>query len=192
MRRIALIAVLLALAVPVVAQAGSGSGTGSGTTTTTTDQNGALAVQNAYVSKITLQGRGLVYGRIGQGTLTVIDYQADDGDPPQISGAPYRLVGASQLVTKYTGSNIRFLFTSGRYSLKFEGSKIAISAVGKGSVAATGAGTKNDGTLTLNGGKPQPLGGTFALQGSFGPDAPGTSVGTVTVVPAATVKSTSQ
>ena len=48
-----------------------------------------------------------------------------------------------------------FLFPSGRYTLELIGNGIAVSAVGKGSVSVTGAGTNDDGTVATNGGRPQ-------------------------------------
>jgi hypothetical protein len=139
--------------------------------------DGSLVVNDASVRSIAVKGSGLIFGHIGQGTLTVLDYNAADSSAPQISGATGKLVGNAVV---YSGTDIRFLFPNGRYSLKFEGAGIYISAVGKGTATATGLGTPNDGTLNAGAGKSQSLSG-FSTTAAFG----GTAKNVVTVAPAA-------
>jgi hypothetical protein len=146
--------------------------------------DGSLVVNDANVRSIAAKGSGLIYGHIAQGTLTVVDYTAADANAPQISGAPARFVGNAVV---YSGSDIRFLFPNGRYWLKFEGTGIYISAVGKGTATAAGLGTANDGTLTAGGGKGQALNAFSSTTASFGPGAKGSSV-----VAPATVASSSK
>jgi hypothetical protein len=126
--------------------------------------DGALAVSSASARLITVKGSGLIFGHIDQGTVTVLSYDAADTSAPQITGAVPRIVGNAVV---YSGADIRFLFPNGRYSLRFEGTGIDISAVGKGSIAAFGLGTLRDGTLSANGSDPQPL-GVLGTATSFG------------------------
>jgi hypothetical protein len=117
--------------------------------------DGSLVVSNANALTITVAGSGVIFGHIQQGTLTIVDYTPGDGGPPQVSGAATR-VAAGKLI-RYFGSDVRFLFPAGKYTLKFEGFGIGVSAVGKGFVSSTGLGTPDDGTMATNGGKPLTL-----------------------------------
>jgi hypothetical protein len=126
--------------------------------------DGALAVSGANARLISVKGSGLIYGHIDQGTLTVLLYKAADTSPPQISGATPRIVGKAVV---YSGSDIRFLFANGAYSIRLEGTGISISAVGRGTVTADGIGTPQDGTLTINSVDQQPL-SSVGVTASFG------------------------
>jgi predicted sugar kinase len=57
----------------------------------------------------------------------------------------------------YTGGDVRFLLPSGRYTIELIGTNIDASAVGRGSIIATGLGTFDDGSFAVNGGRPQLL-----------------------------------
>ena len=151
MRRIFLIVVAI-LALPAAAAAGP-----------LAVGDGSLGVSGAN-GTIFIQGRGVIYGHFDSGTLMVLDYKPDDGDStPAVSsgkGKPVRGSGA------YTGADMRFLLPSGRYTVELIGVGIDVSAVGKGSILVTGLGTVDDGSYTVNGGKPQalskvPAGDTF-------------------------------
>ena len=146
MRRFLLIAVISLFAFPATAFASAGA-----------VGDGSLSVTNANVNSIVVAGHGLIYGYVDQGAVTVISYTPDDSNQFQISGAtaPIRSPAGG---TRYAGSAMRFLI-SGSYVLKFEGSGINLSAVGKGTASAMGSdAASSDGTLVANGGKPQLLG----------------------------------
>jgi hypothetical protein len=147
MRRLPLFLVtVLALACAATALAG---GVASG--------DGSLVVSGASVRLLVVTGNGLIFGHVNQGTLTILDYS---GDPPsvQMNGSVLKLqVGSS---TQYSGSDIRFLFPNGHYTLRFDGVGIDLSAVGKGAVTAIGVGSANDGSLGTNGGNGVVLGVT--------------------------------
>ena len=57
----------------------------------------------------------------------------------------------------YTGTDVRFLLPSGRYTIELIGVRIDASAVGRGNVVVSGLGTLDDGSFAVNGGRPQPL-----------------------------------
>jgi hypothetical protein len=141
MRRICLILLVSAFAAPVAALAADRvSGEGS---LVFSDANGTIIVQ----------GKGVIFGHFDQGALMVLDYRPDDPNASiTVSGSKVR---ADKATGTYSGSDIRFLFPSGRYTLELIGNGIAVSAVGKGSVSVTGAGTNDDGTVATNGGRPQ-------------------------------------
>jgi hypothetical protein len=117
--------------------------------------DGSLVVAGANARIIVVHGSGLIFGHIKQGTLTVVDYKGDPSGP-QVNGSILKLPSGS--ATQYSGSDIRFLFPNGQYSLLFDGVGIDISAVGKGAVSATGVGSANDGSVGTNGGTGLPLG----------------------------------
>jgi len=135
--------------------------------------DGSLVVSDASARTITLKGNGLIFGHIQQGTLTILSYDAADTSAPQISGATAKIVGNGVV---YSGSDIRFLLPNGRYSLRIDGTGIDISAVGKGSVVATGLGTADDGTLSVNSNGSQAL-SVLTSSASFGGSSGGVAAG---------------
>ncbi len=118
--------------------------------------DGSLVVSGANARLVTVQGNGLIFGHITQGTLTIVEYTPSSGSTVQVSGSMMKLPFGSTL--RYAGSDVRFAFPNGRYTLRLDGFGIDVSAVGRGQVSATGIGTSDNGTLATNGGKPLPLG----------------------------------
>ncbi len=145
MRRIILLAVLV-LAVPAAALAAPAA-----------VGDGSLALNSAN-GTIYVSGRGLIFGHFDVGTLMVLDYRADDGvsTPVISSGKGKYTKGTGSGV--FTGTDVRFLLPSGRYTIELIGVGIDASAVGKGSIVATGLGSPDDGSYSVNGAKPQVLG----------------------------------
>jgi hypothetical protein len=116
--------------------------------------DGSLVVAGASARIIVVQGSGVIFGHITQGTLTVVDYKGSDPTPEQVSGSILKIPAGS--TTQYSGTDIRFAL-NGHYKLLFDGIGIDISAVGKGAVSAIGVGSANDGNVGTNGGKGVPL-----------------------------------
>jgi len=160
MRRICLILLVTALAAPAAAIAGDRMLSTAG--------DGSL-VATAVNGTVIVQGRGLIFGHVDQGVVIVIDYRPDEPSTSlTVTGAKGKLVHAG---AAYSGGDVRFLFPSGRYTIQLTGLGISASAVGKGSVSVTGAGTADDGSYTVNGGKPQAVAKSSAGQtfgGGFG------------------------
>jgi len=143
MRRICLLLTVIALSIPAAATA---SDRAAG--------DGSLGL-SAATGTVVVKGRGVIYGHFDSGTLMVLDYKPDDGTSvPAISNAKARVTRGTVV---YTGSDVRFLLPSGRYTIELIATDVNASAVGKGSVVATGGGTPDDGTVTVNGGKPVDL-----------------------------------
>jgi hypothetical protein len=153
MRRICLTVLVVALAVPALALAADRA-TGDGSL-------GLSAVNGTIV----VHGKGVIYGHFDQGTLIVMEYRPDGlAQTPSVSNAKSR---STRNVTVYTGSNVRFLLPSGRYAIELIATGVDASAVGKGNVSATGFGTFDDGSVTVNGGRAVALSSTATME-SFG------------------------
>jgi hypothetical protein len=143
MRKLCLLLLAGLLLLPAVAIADRGGPSG-----------GSLVISAAN-ARLTLSGHGLIFGHLGRGTITVVgDYKPDDNTAlPSVSGAKMKLAGGNVV---YTGSDVRFLFPGGKYTLIVDGTGIDISAVGTGKLAAVGRFLGgDDGTVTVDGGTPQ-------------------------------------
>jgi hypothetical protein len=118
--------------------------------------NGGSLVISDAVGKVTVSGHGLIFGHLDRGTITVIgDYRPDDNNAlPSVSGAKMKFAGGNIV---YSGSDVRFLFPGGRYTLVVDGSGIDLSAVGIGKLSAVGRGSAEDGWVTIDGGTPQSI-----------------------------------
>jgi hypothetical protein len=140
MRRLAFLLLLAVLSLPTSAVAGrSGAGDGS------------LVVANAS-GVLTVQVKGVIFGHFERGTMTVLDYKADSKSAlPTVSGAKMDLKGAKAHVV-YSGSGVRFLFPSGKFTLRFDGSGVDLSVVGRGWLKGA-----VDGTVSVNGARAIPI-----------------------------------
>jgi hypothetical protein len=154
MRRIALLLLLaVTLALPAASVAGR-----------TAPGDGSLVVSNAD-GVLTVKVTGVIYGHFDRGKMTVLEYKAENNALPTVSGAKMELKGAKINVV-YSGNDVRFLFPSGTFKLKFDGSGIDLSAVGKGTLQVAGKSSLEDGTVALNGGRPTPLPSVASFGGS--------------------------
>ena len=169
MRRITLLLLALALLLPAAAGAGK-----------TAPGDGSLVVSNVD-GVLTVQVKGVIFGHFDRGRLTVLDYKADNLSAlPTVSSAKMDLKGAKANVV-YSGKDVRFLFPSGAFTLKFEGAGIDLSAVGKGTLQMVPRGTNDDGTVSVNGVKTTPppgvasFGGATSLSVTAGVDKPVTT-----------------
>jgi hypothetical protein len=141
MRRLTVL-LLLCLALPAAAFAARGA-----------PGDGSLVVSNADGS-LTVLVKGVIFGHFDRGKMTVVEYKADSANAlPTVSGAKWDVKGA-KLNVVYNGKDVRFLFPSGTFTLKFDGSGIDLSAVGKGSLVVGGKiSPSDDGTVSVNGAK---------------------------------------
>jgi hypothetical protein len=144
MRKLCLILLAILVFLPASAFAERGS---SG--------DGSLVVTNAS-ARLTVSGRGLIYGHLDRGTITVVgDYKPDNNTSlSSVSGAKMKVIGGNVV---YTGADVRFLFPGGRYTLIVDATGIDISAVGAGKLSAIGKGLPDDGTFAVDGGAPQSI-----------------------------------
>lgn len=102
---------------------------------------------------VLVAGKGVVWGQMDKGRLAVNDLVAGDGEI-LVSGAVQKHPGSCEQCTVYTGRDIHFRVTGGRYRLFFQGAGIDFSAVGVGSAQLTGDLMVDDtGDYALDGGK---------------------------------------
>lgn len=114
--------------------------------------DGTLEVFHAY-GIVTVNGtRGTAWGQLSKGQLIVTDYVAGDGQV-LVSGAD-NVTSAGSNVTIYSGKDLHFRVTGGRYKLRFDGDDINLSAVGVGWARLTADSSADDpGDYALDGGK---------------------------------------
>lgn len=141
MRLLSLLLLLLALAVPTLALAGRSA-----------PGDGSLVVADAS-GVVTVQGSGPIFGHFDRGSMTVLDYRPDGNLALSVSGARMKPTASNDPM--YVGNDVRFLLPGGKYTLRFEGVGIDISAVGKGKLETSGRGSGNDGSFSVNGAKAQ-------------------------------------
>jgi hypothetical protein len=146
MRRFGLLLVVLACVLPAAAF-GARTAPGDGSL----DVSGGTPSTGASGS-VSLSGRGVVFGSVGAGAITVFSYKGDGNSFPTINGAKMKLSSDSSSAV-YTGTNMRFLFPGGRYKIEIDGTGIDISAVGNGSVSAIGTGSLTADTASFTLGK---------------------------------------
>ena len=100
-----------------------------GAATEKTPGDGCLVVANGY-GKVTVKlTRGVVFGRLDEGTVTIDDLAVDDGAVPSVYGAPGVKLGEHR--KQYAGSFIRFR-TKGAVRISIEAQAMNLSVVGKG------------------------------------------------------------
>ena len=100
---------------------------------------GSLVVKGGR-GTIVLQVKGAVIGRMNNGKLTLTDNDPYDENSPVVHGRlRTRPMQLSDATTVYKGQNIRYRMVEGSYRLKFEGSGIRLSTVGRGWVTLDGS-----------------------------------------------------
>jgi len=148
MRRLCLTLLCGLVAVPVAVAASHATG------------DGVLELQGATGTVVLTGSRGIVWGQMGKGRLVVTDPVAGDG-AIYVSGADTATPGKNETVTVYTGRNIHFRVTGGKYKLIFRGPTpdlsavgVDLTAVGVGSVQLTGDAFATDtGKFAVDSGK---------------------------------------
>jgi hypothetical protein len=128
--------------------------------------DGSLSVTGAS-GTLVIQGRGVIYGHFDSGTLMVLSYKPDDGvSVPAVTSdkAQYSKPG----VGSFTGTDVRFLLPSGRYTIELIAVNLNASGIGQGSIVASGLGTGDNGSFAVNGGKPELISNKTATSDAFG------------------------
>ena len=151
-----LLTIAIALALPALAAAAE-LATG----------DGSLGVTSAN-GTIVVQGQGVIYGHFDSGTLLVLQYKPDDGTSvPAISG------GKTKLTRTGTGAvtgHGRPLPASRRGATRSQliASESTPRRSARGRSSRNGFGTPDDGSFSVNGGKPEQLAAKGATSDSFG------------------------
>ncbi len=115
-----------------------------------TKGDGTLSVNDGN-GKISLTARGIVFGRMDSGKITIVDYNPDDLAEPEFFDTCKLLRSPTDTTTVCQGTGLRFRFAAGKFDLRVSGRGINITAVGKGQGSIAGLGTLDDGTYSLNG-----------------------------------------
>ena len=141
MRRIVVILVCALAAVPAALADSRATG------------DGVLELKAVYgkvtIGKETQPARGLLWGQMDTGKLTVEDPVAGDGRI-LVTGwdtkayTPASTFDGTPAQTTYTGTNIHFRVTGGKYRLIFRGSGIDLTAIGAGAAILNASETAVD------------------------------------------------
>jgi hypothetical protein len=119
---------------------------------TTGKGDGTLSVRDGN-GKVTLAARGVIFGRIDKGYVTVVDYNPDDANSFEDFGTCDRYVPKPDGVTTVcSGTDLRFRFAAGRFDVRLGGRGINVTSVGKGTGTISATTTVFDpGTYSVNG-----------------------------------------
>ena len=123
MRTLILIACSVAVAATLVGVAGAAE-----------PNVGVLSVEGGR-GVVTLDVRGVVLGRLANGSLRVTDLTPRDRYAPIVAGRKLTLERLGPRTTVYRGQGLRFRMLGGGYRIVVRGAGISLSAVGRGVVA---------------------------------------------------------
>jgi hypothetical protein len=121
------------------------------------DVDGTVTIGTSYAQP----AKGALWGQMDSGKLVVFDPVVGDGNV-YVSGwdtkRPYLTPGDYPDATVYTGTNLHFRVTGGKYRLSFIGKSIDLTAVGVGTAWLNGDVTVDSaGLYSLNSGKWLPV-----------------------------------
>jgi hypothetical protein len=147
MRRLVLLALVVALALPVAAWSASAL-----------PGDGTLVVDNGNGS-VTVRARGGILGRFDYGNVVITDLDLNDGKVPAVYGAEtIQPLGNGR--TRYTGDQVRFRMIGGLFRVQITAIGMDVSAVGRGMATLDATGyTDFPGRYSVNGGPFAPLPG---------------------------------
>ena len=113
---------------------------------------------------IQITGKDVLLGRMGKGSLEIVDLSPNDQWSPRVNGIP-----RGKTVT-LRGKNVSFYIPGGRYKITAHGSDISISARGTGAVVLNGDpdAVGDTGMYSVGDGELVPLPET-ATKATFGP-----------------------
>ena len=150
MRRLVLLALVVALALPAAVWADSASKALPG--------DGTLVVDNGN-GAVTVRARGGILGRFDFGNVVISDLDLTDGKVPAVYGAEtIQPLGNGR--TRYTGDQVRFRMIGGLFRVQITAIGMDVSAVGRGVATLDASGyTDFPGRYSINGGPFQPLPG---------------------------------
>ena len=156
MRRLCLILLCSLLVVPA-ALAG-----------TRTSGDGVLELKAAAGVMVVNGSRGTLWGQMDSGKVIVTDPFLGDGTI-LVSGAEAIRPGATDNVVVYSGRDLHFRVTGGKYKLRFVGSGVDLTAVGVGTAQLAGDVFADDpGDYALDSGKWNPIPVFFSKTIRFG------------------------
>ena len=114
--------------------------------------DGTLSVKDAN-GMVTLSARGIVFGRIENGWIRIVDYRPDDENTFEDFGTCAITRFPDDQTTVCRGTSLRFRFAAGKFDLRLGGRRVNVTAVGKGTGTIDAADTAIDPwTYSVNGG----------------------------------------
>jgi hypothetical protein len=113
--------------------------------------DGVLELKAGAGSIVLAGTRGTVWGQMDSGRLVATDPLLGDG-AIFVSGAE-GIEQKDDNVTVYTGKDLHFRVTGGKYRLRFKGAGIDLTAVGVGGAWLTGDAFSDPGDYSLDNGK---------------------------------------
>ena len=141
MRRLCLILLCGLVAVPAALAAATATG------------DGVLELSSADGTATISGSRGILWGQMDKGRLVVTDPIVGDGQV-LVSGWENRKPGVIDGTTVYSGIDLRFRVTGGKYRLVIKGDGIDLTAVGVGTAQLSGDVLAVDpGSYTVDSGK---------------------------------------
>lgn len=180
MRRLPVILLCALVVVPTAVAASRATG------------DGVLELKSVYgtvqFGKADQPARGVLWGQMDKGTLKVVDPVVGDPQTIFVSGWEHKstptITDSGAAVTTYSGVNLHFRVTGGKYRLFFNGLGIDLTAIGVGVAYLNGDDTAIDpGYFAIDSGKwqPVPLAAPTAVRGV--PEAFGTQPVTAPATP---------
>jgi hypothetical protein len=141
MRRLCLILLCGLVAVPAALAAVGTTG------------DGVLELSKVNGTVVVNGSRGTLWGQIDRGRVVVTDPFSGDGRV-LVSGYENHWPGAIEGTTVYSGTDVRFRVTGGKYKLVIKGAGIDFTAIGVGSAQLSGDVLADDpGNYVLDSGK---------------------------------------
>lgn len=134
--------------------------------------DGTLTITNGR-GVVVVGGRGTVLGRIGSGSISVLDLTPNDASSPYVYGYDQAQSDPGSSVVTYRGAGMRFRIVGGGYRIVVAGRGIDIVAVGQGTLRFPATSAVTDGRFSLDGAAFQdvpdgPFTGTFGGTSSSG------------------------
>jgi hypothetical protein len=119
--------------------------------------DGVLELTKVNGTVVLTGTRGTLWGQMDKGRVVVSDPVVGDGQV-LVSGAESKKAGVLAGTTVYSGIDLRFRVTGGRYRLSLKGAGIDLTAVGVGTVQLSGdLLASNPGSYELDSGKWLPV-----------------------------------
>jgi len=116
-------------------------------------------------------GRGVIWGQMDKGSMRVT--ALDPNQTLAVSGAEKTAKALDDpTATIYSGTDIHFRATSGRFRIRFRGTGVDLTAIGIGNAVLSGSPMSLDpGDFALDGGKWQPIAWDYKVE-PFGVQPP--------------------
>jgi hypothetical protein len=128
----------------------------------------------AATGTFVLTGKGVLWGQMDKGQMRVTDVDPSASQQLFVSGAAHVRATDDPNVTIYSGTNLHFKATGGRYKIRFKASGLDLTAIGVGVADMTGSLFAGSGDYALNSGAWTPVPPLeklvlFGAQSSAGP-----------------------